>query len=143
MIPRSEPVICIETFHVPVTDLWSAITDQEQMKEWYFDQIDQFVPEVGGLTQFVIEHEGLTFTHVWKVTEAIPNKKIAYSWSYKEYDGEGQVSFDLEEMGDTVQLTLTNKGLDSFPDHIPAFSRESCVNGWTYLISTRLKEFME
>jgi len=142
MIPRSEPVIRTETFNVPIIDLWSAITDADQMRQWYFQDIDQFIPEIGGVTRFVIEHEGLTFTHIWKITEVIPYKKIAYSWSYTEYNGEGHVTFDLEEFDNGVQLTLTNTGLDSFPDHINAFSRESCVAGWTYLINTRLKEFM-
>ena len=56
-----------------------------------FENIPEFETHVGFKTQFLIENEGRKFTHLWEVMEVIPNQKIAYNWTYDEYEGEGLV----------------------------------------------------
>lgn len=142
MKPRDEPIVVIANFETSADQLWKALTNLYDMKQWYFDNIDAFVPELGAESTFVIEHEGLTFTHRWKITEVIPKQQIDYDWWYTEYDGIGHVSFVIKELENAVQLTLTNTGLETFPEHISSFSRESGEAGWNFLIGTRLRDYL-
>lgn len=135
-------IIVKQHFNSSREALWKAITDQEQMTQWFFDNIPAFKPEVGFETEFVIELEERTFTHLWKIIEVVPFEKIKYHWSYKEYPGVGYVAFELKDEGTGTLLTLTNDGLESFPSHIPEFSRDSCIGGWNYFICGTLNEYM-
>ena len=40
-------------------------------------------------------------------------------------------------------LRLTDQTLESFPDDIPEFTRESGIEGWTFFINKSLKEYLE
>lgn len=112
------------------------------MKQWYFENIDAFEPTVGFETRFVIEHEGRIFPHLWKVIAVEPSKKIAYNWKYEGYTGDSVVTFTLVEEENGVKLKLTHKVLKSFPQNIPEFTRESCLDGWNYFIKKRLKNYI-
>ena len=52
----------------------------------------------------------LTFVHLFKVTEVVPQKKLAYTWRYKDFEGSSLVSFELFEEGDKTRLRLTHTG---------------------------------
>src|SRR5437870_13762265 len=43
---KSEPLIIERTFNAPVAKVWNAITDVDQMQQWYFD-LKGFRAEVG------------------------------------------------------------------------------------------------
>jgi len=123
--------------------VWAALTDVDLMRQWFFDNIVSFKPEVGFTTEFVVYNEGRNFTHLWKITEVISNQKIVYNWKYKEYPGDSFVTFELFEDDNDVTLTLSTKVVENFPDDIPEFKRESGINGWNYFIKERLKQFLE
>jgi uncharacterized protein YndB with AHSA1/START domain len=82
----AESVIVERTFDAPVTRVWKALTDVDQMRVWYFD-LKEFKPQIGFEFEFVVEHEGNTYHHVCKVTEVIPEKKIAYTWALQGRGG--------------------------------------------------------
>ncbi|HEV7424022.1 MAG TPA: SRPBCC domain-containing protein, partial [Candidatus Paceibacterota bacterium] len=42
----NQPFIIEQVYDVPVSKVWDAITDNEQMKKWYF-QMKDFKPVVG------------------------------------------------------------------------------------------------
>ena len=75
--------------------LWGAITEPAQMKKWFFENIPDFQAHIGFETSFVVENEGRTFTHQWKITEVIPQQSITYSWRYSEYPGDSFVALPL------------------------------------------------
>ena len=138
-----KPIIVEQAFDADINAVWDALTKIDLMRQWYFDDIPDFKPEVGFETQFTVTNEGRDFPHMWKVIEAIPAKKIAYSWKYDTYPGDSFVEFELFERDDSTKLKLTVHVLDDFPDDIPEFKRESCVAGWEYFIKQRLREFLE
>jgi len=140
---NEEPVIIDEIFNTSVDKVWSAITELDQMRQWYFENIPSFEAEVGFETQFNVENEGRIFPHMWKVTEAIPNKKIVYTWKFENYPGDSIVEWELSEQDNSTKLKLKVIVLEDFPDDIPEFKRESCIGGWEYFINNRLKEFLE
>jgi len=137
------PIIIEADFKATIETVWKALTEIEQMQQWYFDQLVDFKAEVSFKTQFSLQHEGRTFTHIWKVIEVIPSEKISYSWSYKEYPGNSIVTFTLKETAIGTHLHLKTIVLEDFPQNIQAFKRESGVAGWEYLIGESLRKYLE
>ena len=137
------PIIVEQSFDAAATTVWQAITDIDQMRQWYFDNIPAFKPEVDFETQFNVQGGDRDFLHMWKVTEAMPLKRISYDWTFEGYPGDSFVTFELFEKGRSTTLRLTVTVREDFPDDIPEFKRESCVGGWEYFIKGRLKEYLE
>jgi len=137
----AEAVVIERTFNAPVGRVWKALTDVEEMRQWYFN-LKQFKAEVGFEFDFVVEHEGTTYHHLCKVTEVIPQKKLAYTWRYKGHEGDSLVTFELFADGDETRLKLTHQGLETFPK-TAAFARKNFEAGWTAIIDSELKQFLE
>jgi uncharacterized protein YndB with AHSA1/START domain len=136
-----DAVVLERTFNAPVARVWKALTDVDQMREWYFD-LKEFKPEIGFEFGFVVEHEGNIYDHRCRITEVIPQKKIAYTWRYHGHEGDSLVTFELFPEGEETRLKLTHEGLDTFPK-TAAFARENFEKGWTQLIGSELKQFVE
>ncbi len=136
-----EPIVMERTFDAPVGRVWTALTDVNEMRQWYFD-LKEFKPEIGFEFEFLVEHEGNTYHHVCKVTEVIPQEKIAYTWRYKGEPGDSLVTFEIFPEGDKTRLKLTHSGIETFPK-TPAYARKNFEAGWTQLIVSELKEFVE
>jgi uncharacterized protein YndB with AHSA1/START domain len=137
----AESVVVERVFNAPVAQVWKALTDVDQMREWYFD-LKEFKPEVGFEFEFSVEHEGTTYNHLCRVTEVIPQKKIAYTWRYKDEPGDSLVTFELSREGEKTRVNLTHSGIETFPK-TPAYARKNFETGWTQLIGTELKQFVE
>jgi len=137
----TEGVVVEQTLDAPVARVWAALTDVGQMRQWYFD-LKEFKPEIGFEFEFVVEHEGNIYHHLCKVTEVIPEKKIAYTWRYKGEPGDSLVSFELFDEGDKTRVKLTHTGIETFPK-TPAYARKNFEAGWTAIIGTELKQFVE
>jgi uncharacterized protein YndB with AHSA1/START domain len=140
---KQEPFVIERTFNAPVERVWKAITDKDQMKQWYFD-IAAFRAEPG----FEFEFSGIgvdceQYRHLCKVIEAVPNKKLSYSWTYDGYEGYSVLTFELFEEGDKTRLKLTHEGLETFPQNNPSFARSSFAAGWTELIGSLLPSYVE
>jgi uncharacterized protein YndB with AHSA1/START domain len=138
---KSEPLVVERIYNAPAAKVWSAITNKEEMKRWYFD-LKEFKPEVGFEFQFVVEHEGNTYSHHCQVKEVIPQKRLAYSWRYDGQEGDSLVTFELFADGNRTRMKLTHEGLESFPK-TPAYARKNFEGGWTQIIGTSLKEYVE
>lgn len=54
MEKNDAPVIVEQSFNTPIEVLWNAITEIDQMRQWLFENIPAFKPEVGFETQFNI-----------------------------------------------------------------------------------------
>jgi uncharacterized protein YndB with AHSA1/START domain len=138
-----EPVVVEETLNAPVETVWNAISRADLMRQWFFDNIPDFKPEVGFGTQFNVKSGDRNFLHQWKVTEVVPNRKLKYSWTYDEYAGDAFVTFELSEQGNGTKLRLSVEVIEDFQQDIPEFTRANCVAGWEYFISQRLKDYLE
>jgi uncharacterized protein YndB with AHSA1/START domain len=141
---KNEPVIIERTFNASADKVWRAITDKYQMKQWYFNAIEDFKPEVGFQTQFNVRNDGKDYMHIWKVTEVKPGKRISYEWSFGGFPGNSLVTFEVTAVGKKTKVKLTHKGIETFlPDRNPALARENFIKGWTALIGSSLKEFVK
>lgn len=141
METTTKPLVIERNYNAPVEKVWKALTDADKMRQWYFDLKD-FKPEVGFKFQFYGECDDIQYLHICEVTEAEPEKKLTYSWKYRDYDGISYVTWELFPEGEGTKLILTHRGLETFPPH-KDFTRESFTGGWTYFLGTALKEFLE
>ena len=137
------PIILEVVYNASIKDVWSALTDHQEMLHWYFDNIPDFRAEVGFTTQFLIENEGRKFTHTWRVQEVEVGKRIRYGWTFPEYPGDSYTDFALGEEGDKTKLKLTAVVVKAYPADVPEFERASGVAGWNYFLKERLKSYLE
>lgn len=138
---KDEPLVVERTFDAPVALVWKALTDKDDIKHWSFD-IREFEPKVGFEFRFYGGDKTSQYLHHCKVTEAIPNKRLAYTWRYEGYAGDSLVTFELFAEGNKTRLRLTHEGLETFPK-IPAFAKANFLQGWTEIVGSSLKNFVE
>ena len=56
----NEPFVIERTYNATIEKVWNAITNKNEMKQWYFD-LAAFKPEVGFEFTFTGGNEGRTF----------------------------------------------------------------------------------
>jgi uncharacterized protein YndB with AHSA1/START domain len=54
MTKTNKPIVVDQTLNVSVSEVWNAITELEQMKQWFFNNIPAFEPVVGFHTEFLV-----------------------------------------------------------------------------------------
>lgn len=140
---NNSPIILERVFNAPISKVWEAITDKNEMKKWYFD-FEEFKPQTGFNFQFSGGPDGgKQYLHLCEITEAIPEKKLTYSWRYDGYSGNSFVTFELFEQGENTVLRLTHDGIETFPEENPDLAKHNFVEGWNHIIHTSLKNYLE
>lgn len=137
-----KPIVVQQSFNVSTDQLWRTITELNQMKQWFFKELEAFEPKVGFETRFVVENEDRIFPHLWKITEVEQGKKITYNWKYEGYKGDSFVTFEVFNKGTQSQLILTHRVTEDFPQDIPEFKRESCLDGWNWFVRESLTAYL-
>jgi uncharacterized protein YndB with AHSA1/START domain len=139
---KNEPLVIERTFNATPSKIWEAITNKDEMKQWYFD-LAEFKLEVGFEFQFLGGTGTNKYLHICKVTEFIECKKLTYSWRYEGCEGISFVTFELFAVGDKTRLKLTHEGIETFPENNPELARGNFAEGWTHIIGKALKEYLE
>lgn len=136
------PVIVEKVINAPVARVWQALTDKAQMKQWYFD-VSDFQPVVGFTFEFSGGSDTKTFRHLCRVTEVVPERRLAYTWRYDGYPGDSLVTIELTDEGAATRVKLTHTGLETFPQETGDFARENFRMGWTEIVGFLLPKFVE
>jgi uncharacterized protein YndB with AHSA1/START domain len=141
---ETQPLIVERTYNAPISKVWKAITDKNQMKEWYFE-LEEFRAEKGFKFQFFGGDEKEQYLHVCEVLIVEPPHKLSYSWTYPGHNtGYSVVTWELFEEGERkTRLKLTHEGLDSFPKDKPNFAVTSFTEGWNSILGDSLKKYVE
>ena len=140
---NNSPIVVEKVFDAPVKKVWKAITDKEQMREWYFN-VDDFKPEKDFEFSFAGQgRKGEEYIHLCKVIDVIPHKKLQYSWKYVGYPGHSLVTVELFQEDDKTRLKLTHTGVESFAENGPDFAKESFTAGWTEIINSMLEKYLQ
>lgn len=130
------------TFPVPVSHVWSAITNPAEMKKWYFD-LPAFKAEVGNKFEFMGGRpDGIQYKHLCEVTEVIKERKLTHSWRYEGYEGNSFVTWELFPDGNSTRVKLTHTGLETFPKSNPDLAAKNFAEGWTGIVSTSLSNYL-
>lgn len=138
---RSQPVIVERSYSAPVEKVWRALTDNEQMKQWFF-KLPEFKAEPGFEFEFEAGKDEKKFMHKCVVKEVIPNQRLSYSWRYEGYEGDSLVSFDLSDDNGGTHVKITHTGLDTFPN-VEDFAPKNFNTGWSYFLNDALAGFLE
>jgi len=140
---KTQPFVIERTYDAPVATVWKALTERDRMKQWYFN-LAAFKAEVGFEFRFFGEgSQGDNYLHRCTVTAVEPQKKLAYSWRYDGFEGNSLVTFELFDEGGKTRLRLTHEGLETFPADNPDFAKENFEKGWTEIIGSGLKKYVE
>ena len=139
----NQPIEVEALLNAPVAKVWKAITDNTEMKNWYFD-----LPDFKAEKSFKFQFSGgpgpeKQYLHLCEVTEVVPEKRLGYSWRYDGYAGNSFVVFDLSGEGDKTLVKLTHSGLESFPEDNPDFAAKNFKEGWNAIINSSLKNYVE
>lgn len=113
------------------------------MRQWFFEPMTEFEPEIGFETKFTVQCENQDYPHLLKVTDVVPETRIVYDLRYGGYPGNSSVAWELSESPSGTKLKLTHKGIETFPQDNPVFSRESTQGGWDYFLHESLKAFLD
>ncbi len=139
----NQPIVLERVFNMPVSKVWKAITDKNEMKKWYFD-LAEFKPEQGFKFQFTGgPSPNKQYLHLCEITEVISEKKLTYSWRYDGFAGNSFVTFELFEQENNTLLKLTHTGIETFPKENPDFAKGNFMQGWNHIVHTSLKEYLE
>jgi uncharacterized protein YndB with AHSA1/START domain len=140
---NTKPIVLEHAYPASAGRVWQSITDPALMRQWFFEQIESFRAEAGFYTEFDLFHNGRHFLHQWKVTEAVPERLLVCRWTFQGYPGDSSVAWELIPEGESTRLRLTVTGQETYPQDIPEFTQESCIQGWTYLLGENLRNFLE
>ena len=139
----AKAIVVERLFATSADALWRALTDKDEMRQWYFD-LPEFKPEVGFQFSFTggPSPERL-YVHLCEITEVVLGKKLSYSWRYEGYSGDSLVSFELFPKGDKTLLRLTHVGVESFPSDNPDLARHNFEAGWDGIVNQSLQAYVE
>ena len=138
-----EPIIVERVFPTSAVALWRALTDKDEMKQWYFD-LPEFKAEVGFKFTFTGgASPEKQYVHLCEVKEVVPCEKLSYSWRYDGYAGDSLVSFELIPQGEKTLLRLTHSGLHTFPSDNPDLAVHNFEAGWDAIVNQSLLGYVE
>jgi|SRR5437868_11753937 len=136
----STPFVIERTFNAPIAKVWNAITNNDEMKKWYFE-LPEFKAEEGFEFQFYGGKGDQQWLHLCKVTDVVSGKKLTHSWRYDGMEGNTFVTWELFEEGDKTRLKLTHEGLETLPQN-EFFKKENFANGWTQILDQSLAKYL-
>ncbi len=140
---ETKPLIVERTYNAPIEKVWNAITDKDQMREWYFD-LKEFKPEKGFKFSFTGGDEHVQYVHNCEVTEADPPNKLSHTWTYEKNTGYSVVTWELYKEGEEkTRVKLIHDGLLSFSNGDPNFEVSSFTKGWNSILGESLKNYLE
>lgn len=140
---ENKDILVEEEYNVSKESIWKALTDKDEMKQWYFE-LSEFKPKVGFKFEFTGEgNTGKKYLHLCEVKEVVLNQKISYSWTYQSVEGFSLVSFEILNGEKGAKLKLTHEGVNSFPENNPDMAIESFSAGWNHLLKKSLKSYLE
>jgi uncharacterized protein YndB with AHSA1/START domain len=127
---------------VPVEKVWNALTQEAELKKWYFP-VENYIFEVGKEFTFYESEDSRMFLHRCQFLTIIPHKIIEYSWSHPSHSkGSSVVRWKLETVAGKTFVMLTHKGVENFKDAGVDFAKENYEMGWNAIVKTTLRNYL-
>ena len=104
-------------FPVEPDELWEALTNPDRLEEWFANDVE-LDPREGGAGIF--RWENGEERHA-TVREVVPGEKLVLDW-----DDEGAVEFDLEQVPDGTRLVVR----ETSPDFSTALELRAMALAW-------------
>lgn len=139
---ETKPLIVERTYNAPIEKVWKAITNRDQMKEWYFD-LKEFKAEKGFKYSFSGGDEHKQYMHHCEIVEVDPPNELSHSWTYESNPGYSVVTWELFDESGQTRVKLTHDGLPSFSNGDANFEVQSFTKGWNSILGESLRKFVE
>jgi uncharacterized protein YndB with AHSA1/START domain len=129
----------------PVTKVWHALTDNEALKQWYFDFKGNFKLKVGHVFEWKAgPPDGKQWLHRGKIIEVVAGKKIVHSWDFPGYSGEAKLTWELEEKSNNeTLLKLLFEFITPFDFKEEELRRKNFAEGWNNIVNTNLVNYLK
>jgi len=146
MTTMTEPTFVPKTVYViyiasTPEKVWDALTSAEFTRKYFFGRSVEVEPKVGG--SFILRMEDGRVDIKGRVVEYDPPRRLSVTWGvdwieeFRELP-ESLVTYDIEPMGGSVKLTMTEAHQWDVPNAILAGGRQ----GWPLILSG-LKSVLE
>lgn len=129
--------------NAPAEKVWKALTDKAQMKEWYFD-IDDFELGENKIFNFYEPGNERKYHHQCEILKVVPEQTFSHTWTYPDFsEDKTVVTWQLEPADEGTKVSLMHSGTENFAGLGGDFRRESFEAGWTEILGTMLKNYVE
>jgi uncharacterized protein YndB with AHSA1/START domain len=138
---KAESKFVYVTFIRTTTEkLWRALTEPEFTRHYWHDTVQECDWKPGSAWR-IVKPDGST-ADSGEVVEIVPQKRLVLKWQnhmFPEMTAEGfsQLTYELEQKGESVKLTVTHEMDKKDSKLIGAVS-----NGWPHILSS-LKSLLE
>jgi uncharacterized protein YndB with AHSA1/START domain len=127
------------TYPYPVSTVWKAFTDPDQLKQWHMD--NNFLPKVGHKFQF----RGTANKH-WngildcEVLEVIENKKLSYTSCGYDKESITTITYTFISLKKETKVILEHTGFKGLRGIV--FSKIIVALGSQFLLRIQLTKFL-
>lgn len=136
-----QPIIKEITVNAPISKVWKAITEKDQLAKWFHTSND-YIFEEGRTFHMDAMHEGKNYLHTLTITKIEPEKKLGLDWFIDGDCGITHVLYELKAEGDKTLVKVTHSGFDKYGTEAEN-NREGYNVGWDHVLNTLLKEYVE
>lgn len=109
-------------------EVWQALTDPAQVKQYLFGTNLTADWQVGGKVTYQGEWEGKKYEDTGEVLELVPDKKLVTTYKSSMSDTDDVVTYELEETAAGTKLTISQA--------------KGTADNWNTVL-TKLKEVVE
>ena len=124
-------------------NVWRAITDPEQLEQWYAPGCPWEIPalQVGTTVKFYNTDTDIQFARIEVVD---PLQEFTLRWQFDEEDPNTTLvnTFRLEEENDGTRVTMTQAGYESLPEGVRQQQIEQDEEAYTAIVEG-LKGYVE
>lgn len=140
---RPETIHIERTYPISADKLWQALTNQESMKDWFFE-IPNFTTEVGGEFEFYKSNNDKNLMHHCQVVESKAPEIFKFTWRHpKQSQGTSVITWRLIPRRGATTLHLTHEGLENFKDAGENYTHAKFESGWERILGESLNKFLE
>lgn len=138
----ANPIIIDRTFGLSPSVVWKALTDRDQLNEWYFS-----IPSLELIDEFVFSfyEPGVAhkFLHRCEILDVQPQFIFQHTWTYPSLSsGVSVVTWQILPRGNATQLRLKHEGIENFEELGSDFSWSNFEHGWRSIIDLNLGKFL-
>ncbi len=123
-------VICAQ-INVPRDRVWRALTEEEQIAEWWGGYVSLDARPGGRLTERWTDSGGREVVTSGEVVRLNAPQTLELTWADDDWDESTRVLFQLEEAADGTHLTLEHSGWEAFPSSLREELIRAHASGWS------------
>jgi uncharacterized protein YndB with AHSA1/START domain len=108
-------------YGVPIETLWQAITDSNQLEEWFME--NNFIGGENNSFEF-LDKPGEKWKGVFhgEIISYQPTINIAYSWSHNKLRHTTYVWWKLHSQGENTTIEIEHSGFKGISDYFASFN---------------------